>query len=139
MRKKLSQYALLVVVLVFFANLLAYKFYWYNSIWWYDMFMHTMGGIFLAVLAGIAFVKTYEGQIRQEIIVSTLLFVLTVGLGWELFEYAVQILLKPEPFVNISDSVSDLICDMTGGIIGTYFVLKAKKRYNTTHGKIENA
>lgn len=139
MHKKLSQYAVVLIFFVFIANLAAYKFYWYSSIWWYDMLMHTLGGVFLALLAGVMARKAMQREHRGETIVSILIFVLVLSVGWEIFEYIVQVLIKPEPFVNIPDTISDLVCDMVGGTIGVFFVLRAKKRYNSTHEPIKNA
>lgn len=139
MKKTLIRNALSIVTALFLFNLLAYQFYWYVSISWYDMAMHFAGGVFLALLIGAHFHKRFRTLETKEIIVTTLLGVFIIGLGWEYFEYVVQIMLRPVPFADISDSISDVICDMTGGIVGTYFVLRAKKRYNREHDTKQNA
>jgi uncharacterized membrane protein len=139
MRTRLIKKALFLVVGIFIFNLLAYMFYWYASVWWYDMVMHTAGGIFLACLIGARFSKHLLKERTWQTIVTLLLGVFVIGLFWEYFEYIVQFLLKPVAFANIPDSISDLLCDMAGGIIGTFFVLREKKRYNSANDTIKNA
>jgi hypothetical protein len=139
MKKRLIRKAFSIVVALFLFNLLAYQFYWYVSIPWYDMVMHTAGGIFLALFLGAHFHKRLYVMETKEIIITILLGVFVIGLGWEYFEYMVQVIVKPIPFADFADSISDVICDMTGGIIGTYFVLQAKKRYNREDATKQNA
>jgi hypothetical protein len=139
MKKRLIRKALSIVVGLFLFNLLAYQFYWYASIFWYDMVMHTAGGVFLALLLGSHFHKQLYKMTMKESIVVLLLGVFIIGLGWEYFEYIVQVIVKPVSFADFADSISDVICDMIGGIIGTYFVIHAKKRYNKEHATKQNA
>ena len=116
-------------------HLAASAFYWYAVIPWYDMMMHTLGGGFLAVFTAAFFYKHVVELNRYETIVTLLLAVLVVGGAWEYFEYAVQYVVKGAvTLATFPDSVSDMVCDMAGGMIGTYFVLRQKKRYNGTDG-----
>ena len=112
-------------------NTAATMFYWYVSIPWYDMMMHTLGGVFLAVFAGAFFARHIATLSRYETLVTLLLVVLIVGLGWEFFEYFVQYIIKGSAqLASVPDSVSDIVCDLVGGILGVFFVLNQKKRYN---------
>jgi uncharacterized membrane protein YoaK (UPF0700 family) len=139
MRQKLIKTALLLVIAIFVFNVMAYAFYWYASVWWYDMAMHTAGGLFLALLAGAVFERHILSHDKWRSIVLILLTVFIIGLSWEYFEYVVQFFIKSVSLAAVTDSVSDLICDMVGGIIGAIFVLHEKKRYNRGHGTIKNA
>jgi hypothetical protein len=68
--------------------------------------------------------------------VTVLLFVLIVGIGWEFFEYGVQNLIKGSPqLANIPDSIKDVLMDIIGGKIASFFVLRVIKRYNRTHAR----
>jgi hypothetical protein len=130
--------ALVLVVAVFFFNVFAYKFYFYASISWYDMMMHALGGVFVALLAGALCARFLKGTSVAHILVCTLMSVFAVGLLWEVFEYTVQGFTRGVPFANIPDSLSDLFFDMIGGFVGTLFVIRASKRYNTTHEPVKN-
>jgi glycopeptide antibiotics resistance protein len=139
MRKKLSYYAFTLVALILLFQLLAFQFYWYYTVWWSDMAMHTAGGIFLALLIGIIAARHIQQQETRRAFQTILLWVLIIGVGWEIFEYIVQILFKPVPFANIPDSLSDIMCDILGGVIGAIFVVIQKRRYNSIHESKQEA
>lgn len=113
---------------------MANTFYWYVSINWYDMMMHTIGGMFLAVFAIALFYKHIISLSTIKTILILLLFVFIVGLGWESFEYVVQFVIKGSArLADVQDSFSDIVCDMVGGLLGVCFVLMRKTRYNVHH------
>lgn len=123
-------YALVAGIGIFALNTAAIAFYWYASMFWFDMLMHTLGGVFVALLGGALFTRTFRTLGWREIMITNLLFIFIIGLGWEFYEYIVQFWIKGINLASISDSISDVICDMTGGILGTYFVILIKRRYN---------
>lgn len=131
MKHSLSKKACLLVISILILHLLAYQFYWYASMWWFDMLMHTLGGVFLGLIGGVLLSRYISSAHTATIFGTILLFVFIVGFGWEVFEYVVQALIKTTSIANIPDSISDLLCDLSGGVISIYFVLRAKKRYNT--------
>lgn len=94
------------------------------------MMMHTGGGIFLALAVGALTIKETKPLGWWDTVVLILLAVFVIGLLWEYYEYFIQWLLKPIPFADFDDSISDLLCDMFGGGIGSIFVLRAKRKYN---------
>jgi len=134
LRMRLATLSLCIIALMLLLHTAANMFYWYVSISWYDMMMHTVGGMFLAVFTAALFARHILILSRFETFVILLLAVVIVGLGWEFFEYAVQYLIKGSArLADVPDSVSDIVCDMIGGLVGTYFVLTLKKRYNTSN------
>ncbi len=138
MQKYLAKRTLLLVVAVLVLHVLATVFYWYTSINDFDKIMHTLGGIFIALLGGM-FCWRYIKHIGWcDMAVALLLFVFIMGLAWEYYEYVVQYFVKGVRLADINDSITDLMCDMLGGIIGTGFVLRSKKRYNTLHARSDN-
>lgn len=123
-----------MVVLIWAVNALANAFHWYSAMWWFDIPMHIMGGIFLGLSFGSLFFKKLLLLTNFEAFVAILLFVLIVGLGWEFFEYFVQSIIKGSPqLANIPDSAKDMIMDLVGGTLASAFVLRALKRYNKAH------
>jgi hypothetical protein len=132
--KKLLRYACALVVFIWIVNTLANKFYWYSAMWYFDIPMHIMGGIFLGLLFGALFFKKLLLLDTRDSLVVVLLGVLIVGLGWEFFEYIVQALSRGGlQIANIPDSIKDMVMDMTGGGLASIFVLRTLKRYNRQH------
>lgn len=130
MYARLIAFASIAGIVLFVTNALAVTFYWYVSMPWFDMLMHNIGGVFVGLTAGAIFLKQIKNLKNKEILITILLFVFIVGLAWEYYEYIVQIYIKSVHLADLPDSISDLMCDMTGGIIGTYFVILTKRRYN---------
>jgi hypothetical protein len=133
--KNLLLKACFLIFFIWLVHTLANTFYWYSAIWWFDIPMHILGGMFLAFAAGALFFKVLLPLDFKERIVIILLFVLIAGLGWELFEYFVQNFIKGDQLASFPDSVKDMMMDLFGGIVASYFVLRALKRYNKAHAR----
>lgn len=96
--------------------------------------MHTLGGLFLAMFGATIFSEKIKqnSQTYTFLLLSSIVFF--IGFGWELFEYIVQFTIKGSvQLANIPDSVSDMVCDVIGGVLGFFFVLIQKRRYNGIH------
>ena len=96
------------------------------------MVMHALGGIFLAVVLGALFQKYFSDKSFPRTFIILLTLVLIMGILWEGYEYLVQYFIKNVHLADILDSLSDLVCDVVGGILGTIFVVISKKSYNNT-------
>lgn len=129
MKSSLIKSACIVIAIIFVFNMLAYQFYWYTAITWFDMLMHTLGGLFLGLASASLFSRQLVRRNTWQVAVIVLSWVIIIGFGWEVFEYVVQFLIKGVHLADIPDSISDMLCDIAGGIISCYFVLHAKKRY----------
>lgn len=121
-RKKLLIRVAIMIFSIFFINIIAHKFYWYSSIWYFDMIMHFLGGFFLLLAVAYVF-PPKENNSRTKSLVFLLSGVLIVGIAWEIFEYIFNNFLGRQVF-NISDTLSDLFFDMLGGIIATFYFFK---------------
>jgi hypothetical protein len=133
MSKRLLLSACVLIFFIWAINSLANMFYWYSAMWWFDIPMHILGGAFLSLLLGALFFKKLIHLNNREIMITVLLGVVIVGAGWEIFEYVVQHLIKGLPLANFPDSIKDMLMDIIGGFIASFFVLKAVKRYNKAH------
>ena len=82
-----------------------------NRPWYMDMVMHVLGGGFIA--AALLSYKTDLSPLR------VLVLVLVVALGWEIFEYFVNIFVgsAQDP---VSDTVSDLVLGLTGAALAVF-------------------
>lgn len=128
MYRKLIIIAGVLGIGILLSNALANKLYLYVSIPWFDMVMHGLGGVFIAVTVGALLIN--NSYRPREQLVMILLAVFIIGLGWEYYEYLVQFFVKAVDLAKIPDSISDLICDMIGGTLGATFVILLQKRYN---------
>ncbi len=95
-----------VVFFVLGVNIIALHFYWYTSLWWFDMPMHFLGGFFIG-LFGFYFLP--------DKFLKVFLFVFLVGIGWEVFEVLVDKNISHNPF-NLLDTLSDVFFDLSGGL-----------------------
>jgi H+/Cl- antiporter ClcA len=139
MDKKLLRIACVTAFFIWLVNALANRFYWYSAMWWFDIPMHILGGVFLGFAAGALFFKKIVKRSRRDIVVTVVLFVLAVGIGWEFFEYIVQSIIKGgTQLAHIPDSIKDMFMDIVGGVIAACFVLRAIKRYNRAHANISD-
>lgn len=91
------------------------------------MMMHFLGGltiglIFILVFYFSGFTKD-QISIERSLVVKTFIFVMLVGIGWEIFEYAFDIA-NPNHGNYIEDTTLDLVFDalgaLTAGLIGKY-------------------
>ncbi len=125
---RLIRYTCVAFLGLWLLNALANMFYWYLSIRWFDIMMHTFGGVAVALAVSALLVRTYATY--QKILIPVLLSVFIVGLAWEYYEYALQHVIRGAELANIPDSISDLVADMVGGLIGSYLAIRTQRRYN---------
>ena len=115
-----------LVFFVFILNFIAGKLNWYISIWYFDMPMHFLGGVFLGFLAFYC-AKYFNFDIFNSTFKKQLLYIffftLVVGIGWEIYEIMINNLIAQNPF-NTLDTISDLCFDVSGGMMATFFFLK---------------
>lgn len=110
-------------IVVLLAHFFALKSYLYWTVEWFDILMHFLGGLLigLIIISFLNRIHREESLINKKLlIISIILGVLAVGLGWELWEI----------FVGFTDIVSDrvdtfvdLVMDLFGGVvaIGYYY------------------
>ena len=120
-RRDLLKISLWLVIGIFFLNAMAMKFFWYYSIWWFDMPMHFLGGVFVG-LASLAFWT-------KQPILRTILSILVISILWELFEFSLDAFITYNPH-NFLDTLSDVSFDLAGGLLSILYFL-----YNYKHEK----
>lgn len=117
--KKLFIRLIYLIFLIFLLNYLAMHFYWYSSIWYLDMFMHFLGGFWLGLI--VIYFVSFKNETKY--IFSLLFIVLSIGLGWEVFEILVSRFITESPF-NLLDTISDLFFDIAGGAFSILYFSK---------------
>lgn len=121
-RKILFSYVAGIIFLIFLLNLLANKLYLYSSLWYFDMIMHFLGGFWLGLFFFWLFYPDFFPNFKNSGIFKLFLGVFLVGFLWELYEIGVNASFARDSF-NLSDTISDLVCDMFGGL-SAYLILR---------------
>ncbi|MEK7140847.1 MAG: hypothetical protein AAB815_03620 [Patescibacteria group bacterium] len=119
-RKKLLLRLAYLILFIFIINSLAMKFYWYFTIWYFDMPMHFLGGFWLGLLL-IWFFRI--DKVSPRLIFKISLGVLLIGVSWEVFEFWANNFIGQIPF-SIPDTLSDIFFDLAGGLSAVFFYLK---------------
>ena len=118
-KKKLFKTLAYLIVFILTINFFANKFYWYYSIWYFDVIMHFLGGFWV----GLAFLYLFPPKDSPlGAIFITLLLVLTVGVLWEVFEILINEIIAQNPF-NVLDTASDIFFDLSGGLCAILYLL----------------
>ena len=117
--KKMLLPIILLMFFIFFADKLADKFYWYNSIWYFDIIMHFLGGVWV----GLFFIYVFSRRSLDNLIFKVVLSVLLIGIFWEIFEFYVNNVVGRTPF-NVVDTLFDIIFDFFGGLLSVLYFLK---------------
>ena len=120
-----------VLMTIFTLHLISLQNDYYWLIWWYDIMMHFLGGVWVVL------VLIWLNQLKAAAVVLTFKRVLTaivvVGLAWEIYE-----LLFDQTFIDAKgyglDTVLDLIMN-TVGAAAAYFLLN-QRRDLANNGKV---
>lgn len=94
---------------------------WYMQYWWYDIFMHILGGLAIGLLlASVARVFSWRPRrLFWYIVIGTL----CIGLAWEYFEIHYRLTGHPiGSRLYYIDTVIDVIDDIIGGCIAFLLV-----------------
>lgn len=106
---------------------LAYIFFWYWTLWWFDILMHFLGGLWVAVTSLWFFYLS--GYVRKPkvdfktCLLITLGSILVIGALWEVFELSVGAYRETN---HVLDTAIDLIMDVIGSILGLFLFIKAR-------------
>jgi hypothetical protein len=123
-RKRVFKNMAYLIIPLFLVNYIANKFYWYYSIWYFDMIMHFWGGICLGLaLVWFLSYKNLSLELNLKLIFKILLGVLLVGVLWEIYEVLFNNIIAQNPF-NLLDTISDLFFDLAGGAFIILFFFK---------------
>ena len=105
----------IILCIIAFLHFVATEFYLYLAVTWFDIPMHFLGGVFLA---GVFFV------FRGKSIRLALLWVLGIGILWEIFELCIKVTFLADGMKYALDTGKDLVLDILGGWIGSRRALK---------------
>jgi len=128
MNRRLLYLILFFVAIVASLNYIAGMFYYYWTIGWFDSFVHFLAGISMGLFSiwiyfqsGL-FVKSIPER-RQAVLIS-IICVLVIGIGWEIFEYANGLTQSTESYSL--DTIHDLISDTLGALVAGGLAMQKK-------------
>ncbi len=119
-RRKLSIRVGLLIIFIFLINFAAMKLHWYSLLWWFDIPMHYLGGLWLG-LATVYFLPPKSINIKS--ILKVILVMLFFAVGWEVFEYFVDENISRNGF-DIGDTLSDICFDLAGAFTSVIYFFK---------------
>lgn len=136
-RKRLFKTSAYLIVLLFLFNYIAVKLYWYNSIWYFDMFMHFLGGFWLGLIfLWLLSFKNSSVQISWKLVYKVFLGVLLFGVLWEVFEIIFNNYIAGNPFI-VLDTISDIFFDLTGGTFAVFYFFVFKRTMLTEENRVK--
>ncbi len=126
-RERLLRFLATLVLIVALLHIGATVFYLYWTLWWYDMVVHFLGGVFIGLLTlWMVFFSEYLGTHRMSsratVLIIMLLGTLGIGIGWEIFERLLGHTWSVEGYWL--DTGIDLFLDSAGGLVGFFFFMK---------------
>jgi len=109
---------------------LGMSFFWYWHLWWLDLFVHFLGGLWVGgIFLWFFFLKKFiaiKKVSRTSVVFFVLLAVFIAGVLWEIFELKIGATFTAyEDY--IFDTATDLSADLVGGLIIVIYFLKNTK------------
>ena len=108
-----------LVILLGFVHFVAESLYLYWTVWWLDNIVHALAGftigLFIIWFLFYSSIFYKRSPTILESILNALLYVIIIGIGWEIFEYVNGITQSTEGYTL--DIVHDLIADALGAIL----------------------
>lgn len=131
-----------LLFLVFVLNSWALSEFLYWKIWWFDLLMHFLGGLFVGSSALWIFFDFRKKEVstdkKFEALIIAILAVLIIGIGWEIYEFladkiiGINFGLKNFNVMQpgIIDTFEDLLMDIVGALVSFLMFEKIWKRKN---------
>ncbi|HBA45767.1 hypothetical protein A2W67_01650 [Candidatus Nomurabacteria bacterium RIFCSPLOWO2_02_40_28] len=116
-RKRILKHLVFLMFFLFILNLIAQEFYWYFTIWYFDIIMHFLSGFWVGLFFLYVF---YNENLFLKQILTVILGVLLIGVLWEAFEFFLNIIAKEQ--FNIVDTASDIFFDLLGGLCAILYL-----------------
>lgn len=138
MNEKKALFALTGLIYVIAAlHIAALYFFWYWSIWWYDIMMHTLMGFWIGSMTLIIAsrkIDTGGNFIRFGL---PILVAFIIGILWEMFEWHIDRFVIVRFQTDIIDTLSDLASDIAGGLMATLIGFHRNRDMITTQNTNE--
>ena len=102
-------------------------FHGYATLPGFDKFVHTLSGVFFALVGlGLYYLlkpdRTMQKSDGPQAIVFSVSFAMLIAVVWEIFEYAINLVLHNDPQKVLNTGVNDTMLDMIVCLIGALFL-----------------
>lgn len=121
-RSMLLKHLVVLMFFIFLVNFAANKFYWYYSVWYFDIIMHFLGGLWLGLFFAYIFSGKSGPSPGSGFFFKVLLSTLVVGILWEFYEYYLNAV-SLESF-DLPDTLYDIFFDMLGAAASLFYLFK---------------
>jgi hypothetical protein len=102
---------------------------WYFTKWWFDVVLHFLGGFWLFTtflhISNRIKTDTLRKQSSLNVFLYGMVFVITIGVLWEVFEYVLGVAMTKGNY--LFDTLSDLANDVLGGALAALFFIRKDK------------
>ena len=129
-RKRLTATLVLMMFAIFALSLAGERWHWDILFWWFDVLLHLSGGFWVSLFFiwffcadGLPLFKLRSGQPGPFLTTQTLLFVLVIGVLWEIFQFLTKSRIGAEPW-SAPDTISDLFINMAGCLTALFYYRK---------------
>ena len=122
-----------VLILIVVLHFLGSYFNWYWTYKWFDIPMHFLGGLWVALTA--LWIFCYFGHISSIINYKTKIFfivflaIFIIGISWEIFELVGKITFMDD-VGYWTDTFGDLFNDFLGGMVAYFYFIRRRKCSN---------
>ncbi len=126
MLNKLLSRLTVLVFFIFIVQITGIHFHWFYLIWWFDMPMHFLGGVFIGLLLVFLIEKNIKLKfsfptIEAFPLLSYILLIALIGILWEYFELIIDVY-TGNHLINILDTFSDISFDIAGGALSLLYI-----------------
>lgn len=130
MPKKLFIQAFVLLCLIAISHIVAIKLYVYWTVWWFDIILHFLGGVCVSMGAISVWQYVFNNKYlsKKRTLFVGIFSVVVIGILWEVFELHFDLTLLSDGNEYWFDTISDLILDITGGIMGAMYAYKLDDR-----------
>ncbi|MGA1866118.1 MAG: hypothetical protein ACMUFK_01480 [Thermoplasmatota archaeon] len=118
-----SEFEIVVMVFIFLSIILGSVLSFYDRIKWWDLFMHTLSGVLIALIGfSLVFILNRSSWTkiklsRAFVALFSLCFAVTLGVLWEIFEFGIdQLFGWNMQRSGLNDTMTDLIVDTLGAL-----------------------
>lgn len=131
--KPVYEIYILAIIFMFLASVLGSAFRYYDTVLFWDKYVHCFSGVLGAEVAYILFCLLKKTLIvKKEDHAVMFVFInavnITIAALWELFEYSGLILFDYDGIrhytTGVHDSMTDIFVCIIGGLVTTYFIYR---------------
>ena len=134
--KQLSflHFSFFIILIIFVVHIFATIHYWYWLLWWLDILMHTLGGIFVGSFALYVYYQSSYLEPKHFSYFFVFFLVLSttalIGILWEFFQFGLYHYITHSKLLTLTDTLGDLLSNLVGSIFsGIIFITTWKKNF----------